>query len=213
MAIHGRSFPIRAHTGNRFAAQAFAEAAIPRLYANPVTKGPPVPGAPWTSQFVVDMGAPPPQPAALTPVDVVLYAPPVTRGPPIAGAPWTVGFRVEMPTANPATGVEGVGRPAGKPYLERVISPDNRASRASEKLSAIINSLMMQGYIVQVDVTKSSYAIRGGALVKTRAPTASDDLSAPGVFVGVPWLDTTANKIYFCLRADLGNAAWIGPLG
>jgi hypothetical protein len=49
--------------------------------------------------------------------------------------------------------------------------------------------------------------IKGNKLDATQAPTASND-SSEGFSVGSKWVDTTNDKIYFCLDATANSAVW-----
>lgn len=127
--------------------------------------------------------------------------------PPIPGAPWTLVGGGDSANIGPRLD-DASSRSAALPFLERVPenSDERRLARHADKLSQFVNSCLARGQIVLTD--QGEYEIRGGALIRDRAPTSTDDVSV-GAFQGCSWMDTSAEAIYFCLDASLNNASWI----
>lgn len=99
-----------------------------------------------------------------------------------------------------------------KPFLPRVPKPlaptsASLLARFTEIMSATYNSLSMQGYLRQ---TGTDYSIVGGGVSEARAPAATDDAEA-GFNPGAVWVDTTTQKVWFCVDNTIGTAVWKTP--
>lgn len=108
-----------------------------------------------------------------------------------------------------ATVDQVVEEPARKPYLERVPLREvqsNRMVRFTEKLSDMVNALVMGGAVVRIG--PDSWDVRPRRHIYTRAPSAGDDVRVPA-FVGDFWIDTAAGTAYVCVANDFAAAVWL----
>lgn len=138
-------------------------------YPRPVFEGPAVPEAPW---FRTDTGPRTGSPVAPD-LPTPKYSPPAfSVGPPVSGAPWSAFARILFAPSNhppgstpppPPPPVTPPGVVRTKNYVSRIINPDDRIRRFSERIADIMNSLMYQGILVQtgpnswtLDVTNSA---------------------------------------------------------
>jgi len=130
--------------------------------------------------------------------------------PPIPGAPWT--DLVHLAGSARAS----QARPSPARYLvpRAPQAEDRRLSGFTEKVSALLNSLLRDGYVRQVG--QAEFMTLGGAFEEARAPTEHDD-QAQGAVAGCAWVDTSTSPrtAYVCLDATPGAAAWaeVGGLG
>lgn len=85
---------------------------------------------------------------------------------------------------------------------------ESRLRRFTQKVSLILNSLVAQGYVVES--APGVWKVVGGALSAPRAPTATDDSTTPGVYLGVTWVDSSASPraAYVCVDTTEGAAVW-----
>lgn len=130
-----------------------------------------------------------------------------TFGPPIPGAPWArLPFYKRPASAWPAQ-VSQATPSAAKLRVPRVPGVDRRLAGFTEKVSAILNSLIDRGYI------KASAGLEfltlGGALEGDGSPTVNTDFSV-GAVNGCCYIDTTADEAWICVDNSIGAAVWAG---
>lgn len=126
------------------------------------------------------------------------------KRPPIPGAPWS---RQAEHFVEPGPQVSQARIPQRGPLVPRVPDPADvrRLATFSERVSSLLNSLIVQGYIRSTGI--NTYSLLGGALINTRPPTVNDD-AAIGAVAGCAWVDILEQRIWFCLQADIGAAIW-----
>ena len=130
-------------------------------------------------------------------------------GPPVPEAPWgRHGFVQPWGGRSSAGVLPGVTTLTGKPYVAPVMSADQTTTRFTEKISALVNSLLAKGHLALVGV--SDFSIHTGSFEAARPPAATDD-SSTGVVRGSAWVDTAAGRVYFCVTSTVGAAIWRGP--
>lgn len=98
-----------------------------------------------------------------------------------------------------------------RPFLPRVPNLDTqhgmeRLRRFTEILSALMNSLFGQGYIVQTGIEQ--YALVSGGFALARSPGAADDVRQ-SVQPGMVWVNTLTNQVYVNASNAVGAAVWI----
>lgn len=86
----------------------------------------------------------------------------------------------------------------------------DRLRRLIDKATTRLNSLVRRGEMFKISGTE--WGLRSGGWAIGRAPLPLDDITV-GVAVGQSWVDTTTNKIYFCVSNTAGAAVWVGPFG
>lgn len=108
-------------------------------------------------------------------------------------------------------GRETLSRPATRSVVRIPDdSPGRRTGKASDLVAAILNSLFAQGYLSQTGANPLTFEVRDAVYEVGRPPDVQDD-SRYGVLPGAKWIDTHANRIYFCVDNTEGAAVWRGP--
>jgi len=138
-------------------------------------------------------------------------------GPPMVGAPW-VGL-VPITSNPPGTGTGTAGPPPppphpefpshSKPFIARIVGKgknwEDRLRRFSETLTNCFNSLVGQGYIMELGSAK--YQIIGGGFTAGRDPGPTDDL-AIGVNPGCIWVNVMTGAVWSNVNNGPGSATW-----
>ena len=190
---------------------------LPRqIHAPEILRGPPVPGAPWlqgapTSRSVPIEGAFLPQVPAPPDIARQVYAPEIFTGP--VRGPWAqrmpalVSMPVApVPPAPPPAAPDQTG--VARPFLVRDPRRENeeqRLRRFTEQLSAIVNSLVGQGSLVQTG--PASWRIAGGVVEGDGAPTANHDETL-GYTRGLIYIDANTQDVYICKSNAEAAAVW-----
>lgn len=172
-------------------------------------------GAPWLGKRLpiipTTLVVPPP------PGPIPTFAQEIRLGPPMRGAPW-LGKRIPIqPTSTvrpagpapspPPPGHSGVGR--GFPLINRHDTSEARLRDFTEKVRTLLNSLGQQGQIALTG--PGTFTLQCPAYQAARAPLATDD-AAHGFIVGMPWVNTATQALYFCVSNTTNAAVWRGPI-
>lgn len=143
------------------------------------------------------------------------------------------GYALRVPRVNPPRVVTPIPEPpdepfnepaAGKPLVHQVVRPpaevpgmtdkrdpawEAQLRRFTQKVGAVVNSLVAQGYIVEL-APGGRWEIRARtpSLSSHRVPEVTDDETVSGVYRGAIWVETTTLTGYLCVDATEGAAVW-----
>jgi hypothetical protein len=95
--------------------------------------------------------------------------------------------------------------------VSRVPNSDRRLDRFTEQVAALLSSLLSRGYLRQTGANPLTYAVVSGGLSGSGPPSKDVD-AAVGAVVGCTYVDQVTLSAYFCVRADIGEARWAGPI-
>jgi hypothetical protein len=154
------------------------------------------------------------------PAAVQVYSPSYPIGSPVLG-PWNR-FRsglssggtgspsvpVSPPPPPPPPGVSvpfGPGRQSVPQVPRAPEETDRRLRPFVDKVSAIVNSLLRQGYLVQGP--DGSWILSGGSIVLPRSPLPGDD-STVGAVVGGTFVNSLDQSVWVCVSNAPGAAVW-----
>lgn len=171
------------------------------LYAPELVLGPPMRGAPWVRRLPHDERA---RLLVRQAPSTLAYAPELHAGPPLRGAPWlgrlpwAEGGLLRGTMIQP--GNRGGAPVARRPRVARVPpgSDERRPARFTERVSAIVNSLIAQGLLVQTGT--ASWAVT--PLMPSLTQAQRDALVAPPKG-GIIYNTTTGRPNYW------DGTAWV----
>ncbi len=135
------------------------------------------------------------------------FGPPQTIVPPYPPSPWVA---PAPPVVPPPPGVpppEPIRTFPNnyQPFVERSPVEEPRLRRHTEKVAALLNSLLLKGMIRQEGA--EDFVIVGGAIVQDRDPTAIDD-STVGCAIGSSWVNRASQTTWICVANAVGSAVW-----
>ena len=112
-----------------------------------------------------------------------------------------------LSSGGPVTVPSARRRPIARQPILADLDPhiEPRARRSIEDMQKVINSLLIQGDVIQTGVGR--WMIPGNAFEAPRDPLATDDRT-DGVRVGSLWVNTESLALWVNLVATENNAVW-----
>lgn len=104
--------------------------------------------------------------------------------------------------------IPSLGNRRRYPFLEPSSKPletEDLLRRITQKLSALINSLFLKGFIIQDG--QGEWTLLPGVISATGPPTVEDDIRR-GVYPGIQWVDTVGLQMYVNLVNTAHAAVW-----